>query len=88
MECDIPCPDNPIRTRASQPLLSVDPEDNIDPSSSSVLNRNIAQWELGAPDIDVSVEGTGSDVLTIGSPCEREDTAAVERPPGCDELFE
>ena len=88
MERDIPGPDDPICACTSQPLLTINPKHNVYTSCGSVLDRNIAQRELDAPDVDVSVECARSHVLAVSGPREREDTTAMERPAACNELFE
>ena len=78
MERHLPQMDTPIRARARKTALAIHPDDRIHASRARVLDRDVLQRLLHAPDVDVRVERARRAVLPVRGPRERVDPRGVE----------
>ena len=85
MESNVPGPNTSICT-STRKLLRTEPKDRVDAIWCGVLDSNIADRLVYAPDVYVRIERTRRAVLAIGSPCEGVDACTMEGPTTSDDL--
>ena len=80
MERHLPQINTPIRACARQTALAIHPDDRVHTARARVLNRDVLQRLLHAPDVYVCIERAGDAVLRVGGPGDRVDARGVVGP--------